>query len=78
MTAHGNGWRGWLLGFLTVVSMAVGGWYGSTVWSTQSAHAERITRAETRVDALHETLVDMKKTLDRVDRRMERLWERAR
>lgn len=72
MPAHSNGWRGWLLGFLTVVSMAVGGWYGSTVWTTQSAHAERITRTETRVDSLHETLKEVKTAVERVNRRLER------
>ena len=78
MSARENGWRGWLLGVLTLISMAVGGWAGKTVWAAQFSHAERITRTETRMDALHETLGDMKKTLDRVDRRMERLWEHTR
>ena len=69
----GNGWKGWLLAALTAASMGTGGWYGKTVWSTQVVHAERITRTEARVDALHETLQDMKRTLERVDRRIERL-----
>mgnify|MGYP001584859961 CR=1 FL=1 len=79
MTVNGNGgWRTWMMGALMAASMGVGGWYGKTVWATQSSHAERITRSETRIDAVHETLQDMKRTLERVDRRTERLWERAR
>ena len=66
--------RKWLFGIMTAGSLAMGGWYGKVVWS----HENRITRTETRVEAIHETLQDIKNTLTRVDRRTERLWERAR
>lgn len=75
---NGNGWRGWLIGTLMAMSMGVGGWYGKTVWATQANHAERISRAEARIDAIHDTLGDIKKTLERVDRRMERAWDHQR
>ena len=70
-----NGWvRKAFVTALLAVAAWVGGWYGKVVWS----HESRITKAETRLEGVHETLNYMKNTLLRIDKRTERLWERAR
>jgi len=67
-------WSKWLLAIGTAASIGIGGWYGKTVWSYEG----RITRVETKVEGLHETMQDVKKLVERVDRRLERLVDRSR
>ena len=61
-----NGMRRWLIGVGTAVLLAFSGWLGMGYVS----HGERLTKTETRVDGLQDSLTRIERKIDRLmDRR---------